>query len=359
MKRIYPLHVKNEFVFNASPRDFVVEEIPLYDFSGEGEHLILKVRKKEMTTWEMLSVIAEHLGIRRRDIGYAGLKDKHAMTIQYISLPAKLEERLSVFSHEKIKILEMTRHNNKIRVGHLKGNRFDIRLKKVLGVQREKLDSVLKWIDANGLPNYFGNQRFGTKGDNWQEGKKLLDGTLKMRDKKTREFLMGSYQSYLFNQWLAKRMEISLLLKEFGENEVEALMKLPEGTLADTKKQPQFFKLIEGDLMMHYPYGKLFEVEELAKEAERFASKDIAPTGLIPGTKTKRATGSAGIIESQYDKAIKLNGARRYAWIEVEDIKKRYVEEKAHYELRFTLPKGAYATNVLDMLRGSNTVRSV
>jgi tRNA pseudouridine13 synthase len=138
MKPIYPLNVKNEFVFNASPRDFTVEEIPLYEFTGEGEHLVLKVRKKEMTTWEMLDAISGHLGIRRRDIGYAGLKDKHAMTIQYISLPAKLEEKLSTFSHEKIKILDTTRHNNKIRVGHLKGNRFEIRLKKVLGVQRDK-----------------------------------------------------------------------------------------------------------------------------------------------------------------------------------------------------------------------------
>ncbi|SFV90445.1 tRNA pseudouridine 13 synthase [hydrothermal vent metagenome] len=352
MKPVYPLNVKNSFVFNPSPRDFTVEEIPLYAFSGEGEHLVLKVRKKEMTTWEMLDAISNHLGIRRRDIGYAGLKDKHAMTIQYISLPAKLQERLESFAHEKIKILEMTRHNNKIRVGHLKGNRFEIRLKKVLGVQKDKLDSVLKWIKTNGVPNYFGNQRFGTNGNNWEDGKKLLDGTLKMRDRKTREFLMGSYQSYLFNQWLAKRMEINLLLQEFGEAETEKLMQLPQGTLKGTKTQPNFYKLLEGELMMHYPYGKLFAAEDTADEAARFATKDTAPTGLIPGTKTRRAEGSAGIIEQMFDEPIKLYGARRYAWVQVTDISKRYVEEKAHYELGFTLPKGSYATNVLDVLRG-------
>jgi len=354
MKPIYPLNVKNEFVFNSSSRDFIVEEIPLYDFSGEGEHLVAKVRKKDMTTWEMLNVLADHLGIRRRDIGYAGLKDKHAMTIQYISLPAKLEERLSSFTHEKIKILDTTRHNNKIRVGHLKGNRFEIRLKKVLGVQKEKLDSVLDWIADNGVPNYFGAQRFGTKGDNWQEGKKLLEGTLRMRDKKTREFLMGSYQSYLFNNWLAKRMEINLLLQSFGEAEVEKLAGLSEGSLKGTKDQQHFYKLLEGDLMMHYPYGKLFEAEDVAKEAARFVTKDTAPTGLIPGTKTKRATGSAGVIESQYDETLPLYGARRYAWIQVEDIKKHHIPERAHYELSFTLPKGSYATNVLDVLRGGS-----
>ena len=354
MKLIYPLNVKNEFVFNSSPRDFTVEEIPLYEFTGEGEHLVLKVRKKEMTTWEMLDAISNHIGLRRRDIGYAGLKDKHAMTIQYISLPAKLEEKLSTFSHEKIKILDTTRHNNKIRVGHLKGNRFNIRLKKVLGVQKDKLDSVLKWIKQNGVPNYFGNQRFGTNGNNWEDGKKLIAGEMKMRDRKTREFLMGSYQSYLFNQWLCKRMELNLLLQKFSEKETEQLLELPEGSLEGTKMQPNFFKLLEGDLMMHYPYGRLFEVEALAKEAERFNTKDIAPTGLIPGTKTKRATGTAGLLEARFDEEIKLYGARRYAWIQVTEVKKNYLEEKAHYELSFVLPKGSYATNVLDVLRGDS-----
>ncbi|WP_295420740.1 tRNA pseudouridine(13) synthase TruD [Sulfurovum sp.] len=354
MKLIYPLNVKNEFVFSSSPRDFTVEEIPLYEFTGEGEHLVLKVRKKEMTTWEMIDAISSHIGLRRRDIGYAGLKDKHAMTIQYISLPAKLEEKLSTFSHEKIKILETTRHNNKIRVGHLKGNRFSIRLKKVLGVQKDKLDSVLKWIKNNGVPNYFGNQRFGTNGNNWEDGKKLIEGRLKMRDRKTREFLMGSYQSYLFNQWLCKRMELNLLLEKFSEEETAQVLKLPKGSLAGTKSQANFFKLLEGDLMMHYPYGRLFEVEELSKEAERFSTKDIAPTGLIPGSKTKRASGAARLIEAQFDEEMKLYGARRYAWIRVTEIKKNYVEEKAHYELSFALPKGAYATNVLDVLRGEN-----
>jgi len=352
MKYIYPMAVKNSFVFNASPRDFTVEEIPLYPFTGEGEHLVLKVRKKELTTWEMLDAFSKHLGLRRRDFGYAGLKDKHAMTIQYISLPAKLEEKLQSFSHEKIKILSWERHNNKIRVGHLKGNRFHIRLKKVLGVQKDKLDSMLKWVEKYGVPNYFGHQRFGTNGNNWEEGKRLLEGTLKMRDKKTREFLMGSYQSYLFNQWLAKRMELSLLLEKFTEEETASLLSLEKEALKGVKAQPHFFKLLEGDLMMHYPYGRLFEAEDLRVEAQRFMERDIAPTGCIVGKKTKRASGVARELESEFDEEIKLFGARRYAWIYVSEIKRNYIEERAHYELSFTLPKGSYATNVLDVLRG-------
>jgi len=355
MKLLYPLNISNEFVFNSSPRDFTVEEIPLYEFTGEGEHLILQVRKKELTTWEMIDIISNHLGIKRRDIGYAGLKDKHAMTIQYISLLAKDAANIENFNHEKIKILSTIKHNNKIRVGHLKGNRFHIRLKKVLGVQKDKLDSVLKWIKANGVPNYFGNQRFGTDGNNWVDGQKIIEGKLKIRDRKTKEFLIGSYQSYLFNHWLSKRIEISLLLEKFSEEESEAVLGLEKGTLRGTKAQANFFKLLEGDLMMHYPYGRVFFVEDLATEAERFATKDIAPTGLLAGTKVKRAISSAGEIEEEFDKETKQNGARRYAWIQVEKIEKKYIPEKAHYELSFFLPKGSYATNVLDVLRGSFT----
>ncbi len=352
MKVLYPLNNMNEFVFNSSARDFTVEEIPLYEFTGEGEHLILKVRKKELTTWEMIDVISNHLGIKRRDIGYAGLKDKHAMTIQYISLLASSATKLDTFTHDKIKILETTRHNNKIRVGHLKGNRFQIRLKKVLGVQKDKINSVLKWIKANGVPNYFGNQRFGTDGNNWVDGKKIIDGKLKIRDRKTKEFLIGSYQSYLFNQWLSKRVEISLLLEQFSENEVESILQLEKGSLANTKNQTQFFKLLEGDLMMHYPYGRIFHIEDLGTEAQRFASKDIAPTGLLAGNKVKRAEGIAEKIEKEFDQPTKQSGTRRYAWIQVSNIEKKYIEEKAHYEIGFFLPKGSYATNVLDVLRG-------
>jgi len=354
MNLIYPVNVKNEFHFNASPRDFTVEEIPLYEFTGEGEHLVLKVRKKEMTTWEMLDAISNHVGIRRRDMGYAGLKDKHAMTIQYISVMAIHEEKLKAFKHDKIKILESVRHNNKIRVGHLKGNRFNIRLKKVLGIQKDKLDSVLKWIKTHGVPNYFGNQRFGTDGNNWVDGKKLIEGTLKIRDKKTKEFLMGSYQSYLFNNWLSKRMELNHLLQKFTEEETEQIMKLETGSLKGTKSQHNFFKLVEGDVMMHYPYGRLFNVENLEEEAKRFESKDIAPAGLLAGKKAKVAQSVAGVLEKPFVEEMNLNGTRRYAWIQVTEVKKTYVEEKAHYELSFALPKGCYATNVLDVLRGTN-----
>ncbi len=355
MNLLYPLKVKNSFLFNPTSRDFIVDEIPLYDFTGEGEHLIIHIRKKDMTTWEMISAIAKYCKIKQRDIGYAGLKDKHAMTMQYISLLAKdNEEKLKTFNHDKIKILSTTRHNNKIRTGHLKGNHFKVRLKKVLGVQKDKLDSVLKWVKKQGVPNYFGNQRFGNSGDNWREGKEILEGKLKIRDRKTRTFLINAYQSYLFNNWLSKRIELSLLLESFSESQTEEILSLPKDSLKGTKKQLHFFKLLEGDLMMHYPYGRVFELESIEEESKRFLEFDIAPSGLLAGKRVSSCEKVAGVIEKKYNEEINENGSRRYAWIKVTDIKKRYVEEKAHYELEFTLPKGSYATNVLDVLRGES-----
>jgi len=99
----------------------------------------------------------------------------------------------------------------------------------------------------------------------------------------------------------------------------------------------------------------VFNVEDLSEEARRFETKDIAPAGLLSGKKTKHSTSTAGLIEAAYIEDINLNGARRYAWIQVTEITKNYVEEKAHYELSFILPKGCYATNILDILKGNNS----
>ena len=351
-KWIMPLSHSNEFVFNPTTRDFIVQEVPLYDFSGDGEHLVMLVRKKELTTWEMVRILSKYLGIKNRDIGYAGLKDKHAMTLQYVSVLAIYEEKLNNFSHPQIKIIKTQRHNNKIRIGHLKGNKFQMRFKKVLGVQRDKLDSVLEWIGHNGVPNYFGYQRFGVDGDNWMQGKEIVDGKRKVRDRKMREFLISAYQSYLFNEWLSKRIGISRLLTDFTEDEVEKIEKLPAGSLKGVKSQDSFFKILDGDLMMHYPYGKVFDAEELNEEAKRFQERDISPTGLIAGKKAKRAMRVAGKIEEEFDRDIDESGSRRYAWVFPSDIKGEYIPQKAHYELEFYLPKGSYATNVVDLLRG-------
>ncbi len=351
-KWIMPLAQKNSFLFKPSSRDFSVEEVPLYEFSGVGEHLVLKVRKKELTTWEMLDIFSNFLGVPKREFGYAGLKDKHAITIQHISMPKKYKEKLDGFEHPQIKILEEYIHDNKIRVGHLKGNKFWLRFKKVLGANADKINSVLSWIEKEGMPNYFGMQRFGNSGDNFLDGKRIIEGKLKIRDRKRREFLISSYQSYLFNNWLSKRIELSRLAQSFGAKELESIFKLESGSLDKIDTQKQFFKLLDGDLYMHYPFGRVF-YEELETAAKRFNIKDISPTGLISGKRVKKAINIAFELEKEYDIIIKENGTRRYAWIFPEINTKKYIPENAQYELSFYLPKGSYATVLVDMLRGS------
>jgi tRNA pseudouridine13 synthase len=356
---LYPLsHAPIYFHFKQSPADFVVTEIPLYDFAGEGEHLILKVRKKALTTWKMLEIFSNRLGIRVRDIGYAGLKDKDAMTIQYISVHRKHEEAIKSFSHDQIKILEMTYHNNKLRIGHLKGNRFFVRLKKVNPTDAKKIDSLLKWIAENGSPNYFGWQRFGREGDNYETAREIIEGKRKMRDRKKRDFLMSAYQSHLFNLWLSKRIEISRLFEGLKPKELKDLFVWNDEIIKQIHKTPHFFKLLPGDVLQHYPHGKLFTVDDLHEEAGRFKNHDVSPTGLLSGQKAKQATGLAWEIEKEFVEEVPAQGGRRYAWIWPEEIEGRYKKEEWHYELHFTLPRGSYATVVLEMI-ANRPVREV
>ncbi len=350
---LMPFNPKANFSFNQTPKDFIVKEEPLYSFSGDGEHLILKVRKRGLSTWEMIDIISNEVGVPKRDIGYAGLKDKNALTIQYISIPKKYQSTLKNLSHPDIKILDSTYHNNKIRVGHLKGNYFEIRLKKVLGASKDKIDSTLDWIESNGLPNYFGYQRFGVEGRNYIDGKKILDGELKLKDKKLSKFLVSAYQSFLFNNWLSKRIELSRVLGDFSEDEAEKIFNLKSGSLKGVKSQESFFKILRGDLMMHYPFGRVFFAKDLEKESQRFKSKDISPTGALFGKRVKLSEDVAFEIEKNFLTQIKESGSRRYAWIFPKEIKKSYIPQKAHYEMSFFLPKGSYATVVIDFLKGN------
>ncbi|MDQ1263706.1 MAG: tRNA pseudouridine13 synthase [Campylobacterota bacterium] len=349
MDRFYSLsHSSIEFHFRQSPRDFVVEEVPLYQFCGEGEHLVLFVRKKDLSTPELISAVANYLGIKNKEIGYAGLKDKHAMTKQYISLHKKYEAQMDAFEHENIKILSKTYHNNKIRVGHLSGNKFYINLKKVNPTAATKIDEVLKNITNFGMPNYFGYQRFGNDGDNHIEGEKIVKGLKKERNHKVREFLISAYQSHLFNLWLSRRLEISKLVEKFEIRELEPLLNISKEELLKMKAQRHPLKLLSGDLMEHYPHGRLFEFAWEESDLDRYDKRDISVTGLLCGKRVKRANLAARDLEKDFDTEIDEDGARRYAWVYPLNIEGRYKSEDAHYELNFYLPKGSYATVLIE-----------
>jgi len=350
IKQHYLSHSQIDVYFKQSKDDFVVTEVPLYEFSGEGEHLILKIRKKDLATWDALQIISEYVGCKNRDIGYAGLKDKNAMTVQYISIHKSFEDKVDSFSHPQIKILEKTYHNNKIKIGHLKGNKFFIRLKRVQPMHRMKLESALQEIVTNGIPNYFGFQRFGLDGDNYKKGEALIAGTLKVRDRKLRKMYINAYQSYLFNSWLSKRIEISKIVDSFKAQEISERLNLSVETIKQMQAQKHPLKVIEGDVFSHYPYGRLFHIEDLEVESEKFFMHDRVPTGLLSGKKTKFAINDALKFEEEFMKETKEDGARRFAWIFPMDVSSEYKEEKAWFELNFELPKGSYATEFISEL---------
>jgi tRNA pseudouridine13 synthase len=339
--------------FTKNSNDFIVKEIPLYEFSEDGEHIVLHVRKKDLTTWQMLQIFSQISGAKMKDFGYAGLKDKEGMTTQYISIHKSYEKAFENFSHQNIKILNTVRHNNKIKTGHLKGNRFFIRLKKVSHIDAMKIEEAFKRISKEGYPNYFGYQRFGNKGDNFSEGKAILLGKKKERNKKVRNFLISAYQSELFNKWLAKRVEISRYFESFNEKELQNTLYWEKDIIKKIKKQPQFFKLLPCDVCHHYPHGKAFICEDLDSEVSRFNAKEITVTGWLVGAKTIRASELAGAIEDEcFGEAEvfldELEGTRRFAWNFVENPEYTYKSEEAWVELAFTLTKGAYATVVLE-----------
>jgi tRNA pseudouridine13 synthase len=230
-------HSPIEFYFKQNPNDFIVKEIPLYEFSNEGEHLILHIRKKNLSTFELINIIAKHLNIKNKEIGYAGLKDKNALTYQYISLHKKYQQQLQNFNHPQIKILSSTYHKNKIRIGHLKGNRFFIRVKKVNPTSAKKIEEVMKIISKYGMPNFFGYQRFGTDANNHIQGKEIALGKKKERNVKVKKLLISAYQSHLFNLWLSKRIEINKLIENFSDKELEDLLNLPKNEIKNIKNK--------------------------------------------------------------------------------------------------------------------------
>ena len=341
-------HAPINFHFNKNSENFVVEEIPLYPFAHTGEWLMLKVRKKGLTTPEMINKISSATGIKARDIGYAGLKDKAGMTIQWISVPRKHRDKIKNFEDKQIKILEEDLHRNKLKIGHLKGNKFFIRLKKVLPVDAKKIDNVLKEIKKYGMPNFFGYQRFGKFGNNFEEAKKIIEGEKFVKNRRLEKLLISAYQSKLFNDWLKERINLSNI---FDLNEKELKMAgYPDEIIKFVKAQKHPFKLLPGDVMSHYPVGKYFYLES-REDTDRFYNKDITVTGLLPGKKVMRAKDYAREIEEKYDELIPANGDRRAAWIFPEIVDKKYLKDYAQYEIAFILPKGAYATVLIDILK--------
>ncbi|MGX2971672.1 tRNA pseudouridine(13) synthase TruD [Helicobacter sp. T3_23-1059] len=410
-------NLRADFHFAHSQRDFVVNEIPLYDFSGNGEHQILQIRKKGLSTFELVKILSTHFACPSKSIGYAGLKDKNATTTQYLSIPKiylknkNIESSFEAISKKhEIKLISTTLHNNKIKLGHLKGNRFFVRLKKVTPINAKKIQSSLKIMEQSGFANFFGFQRFGINGENYKLGFALdnkqnhNDLTIDFKDnvsqnkapknKKMQNFLRSSLQSYLFNEWLCVR----LLLGRFGDfgfadfinainlsakhnmtksstksNPLDShtlqskafanLANLSKNDLGKIYKalqsQKMPFKLLDGDICSHYPHGRFFCIEKLDfSEVARFETNEISPTGALQGENLKTSKHIAHLCESPFlEIATKSSGARRYAWVWAKECESIYKDGEAQMELHFSLPSGAYATTMIEQIAGKSLTK--
>jgi tRNA pseudouridine13 synthase len=223
-------------------------------------------------------------------------------------------------------------------------------LKRVSPVHKSKIESALEQIATFGIPNYFGFQRIANDGDNYLKGKDIIDKKLKEKNRKLKQMYINAYQSYLFNAWLSKRIEVSKLINNFKADEISTKIDLDAKSIKNIQKQKHPFKILQGDIFNHYPYGKLFYVENIDEESDKFYNRDRVPTGLLAGTKTKIALDDALKFETEFIKETQENGARRFAWIFPTNIESEYKEEKAWFELNFELPKGSYATEFISEL---------
>lgn len=298
---------------------------------------------------EMLSIIesATHC----TNIGYAGLKDKAATTTQYISLPLKFSKSLKRLKHPQIKLLESFRSTKKLGLGDLQGNRFFIRLKEVSPASAQRLQEVLDEIMRHGMPNYFGYQRFGRDSANFEKARAIAHGEEDMRDKKMQRLLTNAYQSYLFNDWLSQRIALSLEIADTQEEQLVRLYGLTPLQAEQLKNQPGIFRVLPGDIMLEHKSGKWVNVTDLQAIRKPYKERKLSPTGLMAGKKAWRAKLMAASLENRYDDLlVQAAGERRPAWVYPTEIRSTYKQEEALFELTFVLPKGAYATVLLENL---------
>ncbi len=311
------------------PEDFVVEELPAYTPAGQGEHTFLRITKRNMTSTALRDHLARLFGLDPQDIGMAGLKDRHAVTTQYVSIPRvdpeEAARRVQAALPEVI-VHEAARHTNKLKPGHLRGNRFRIVVRGVRPGDLERAQAIAEYLRQVGVPNYYGPQRFGRYGDNAQRGRDLLLGRERVRQKWLRRFLLSAYQAALFNRYLALRIQAGL-----------------------------FTRLLRGDIAKKADTGGLFLVEDPEQEQPRYARGEIHFTGPMYGYRMWWAEDEAGALERRvleeeglsleaFRKA-RLKGTRRLGRLWVQDLTLH--QEGDSLVFTFTLPKGAYATVVL------------
>ena len=349
------------FAIRTVPEDFIVVEEALYPPSGEGGHTFLFVEKRGRTTEQVARELARAGGVSAREVGIAGRKDRHALTRQWFSLPGIEPDRALDFELRDARVLEASRHGHKLKTGHLLGNRFDITLRPLAGPDEEAsrvagvagagggriaaadLGTITKRVDAlvkRGMPNRYGEQRFGRSGDNAAQARELLEGGRergpRRRDRRADRFLISALQSEIFNAVLAER----------GDD---------------------FDSVRLGDLARVEESGGLFWVDDLDREAPRAEAFEISATGPIFGTRMRAPRDEVARLErAVFDRfglpelqelvlprGIRARGTRRPLRVRPRDLEVAPLAGDEGLRLRCGLPSGAYVTVLLESLVGS------
>ena len=311
----------------ASPEDFRVEEILGYDADGAGEHLMLWVEKRGANTDWVARELARFAGVPPVAVGYAGMKDRHAVTRQTFSvqLAGKPDPDWSTFPHAEVKVLAATRHSRKLKRGALRGNRFVLVLREVEGDHAEA-EKVLQQIVARGVPNYYGEQRFGREGGNVAQARAMFAGRRVERDK--RSMLLSAARSQIFNEVLATRIE--------------------RGSW-DTPMDGEIWSLAGSRSWFGpEPFNDVL--------AERLARADIHPSGPLWGQGEPPSVNEAGALEREIAAAnsdlvaglvaARMDQERRPLRLIPTHLAWRWLDDTS-LELAFELPAGAYATVVV------------
>ena len=322
-------------VLRTTPEDFFVDEEPAYPPKGEGEHVFVKIEKRGLTTQMAVERIAKALNVKARDIGVAGMKDRHAVTRQWLSLPPPTQpEAVQALALDDVAILEVARHPHKLRTGHVRGNRFRLRVRGVAPDSEVAVANARAILDRlaqpPGAPNWYGEQRFGRDGDNAARGRAIVNGEGFPRDRKLARLLVSALQSELFNQWLTARMSDGL-----------------------------YATVLVGDVL-HKVGGGMFTSEDAAVDTARLRAGEVVLTGPMFGDSMRASPdgtpaaereaailSAAGLARDSFSTVRAIaEGTRRDATIAVADPSVTAIDNGG-IEVAFSLPGGAYATAVM------------
>lgn len=372
----------------AHPEDFIVEEVPLYLPCGEGQHVYATIEKRGLSTFAAIRNIARALDISPGNIGSAGLKDAHAVTRQTLSIDLASPEAVAALDVPNIKILQVARHKNKLKTGHLAGNRFEIRVRDVEPAVLPTAEAILNRLNEKGVPNYFGQQRFGVRHNTDDIGEALLrndaerfiaeylgeprpyeaphiQAARRLVDERRWEEALAQWPPELAEE----RNAVSAIIKANGDLNAarRGINKRLLGLFVSafqsrlfnallTERLHTFDQLEAGDIAYIHGKGAAFLVEDPAAEQPRADAFEISPAGPMFGPKMLLADGEParreGALLAQYQlsvqdftvQGLKIRGTRRpYRF----PLKSPKIWWDAGLMLSFELPPGAYATTVL------------